>query len=436
MSIGIALLRWDIKVGAIVDIKYPKNFEINDDLVNKVYLTHAHKKDFKTDELIEISYDDQIILSYCDKTTSEAFGYELLVLIVHIKEKPILYNIKLQLLDFAKKVFQVPKDQQKEYILENVEIFFKKSSKRKVLLLGRAGTGKTSIKKIVFEGKNPKDLIYNPLEPTRGITPSVYSWLDLDLGVFDSAGQELNVLFEDEKEQAVAFENSDCIVYIFDFPTWNTKSQEIIKEIKRILEIIKRKSYRSKVILFLHKIDLINQESRENDLESIGKIIKKEFNLPIYYTSIYPDLIYSTYNAFCEILSSFSEESFNLKKILDKNIKNCSKLMCFIIDKNNSIIVQTMTKDFNTLIINHFHKLIVQLNQTFEDISKSEIDHLILSSSKGANIIMDNLRLFKFNIKYLIGISESLGTNKLILLASQIRLDLNNYLYLNKLYRI
>jgi hypothetical protein len=143
-------------------------------------------------------------------------------------------------------------------------------------------------------------------------------------------------------------------------------------------------------------------------------------------------MIYSLYNAFYDILSSYSEETTILRNILENRIKEISKIMCFITDQNNSIIVQTMSSDFNTVLINYSHKLIVQLNQTFEDMSENQIDHLIISSANDLNIILNNLNLQKFNIKYLIAISETLTANKLIWLMGQIRSELNRYLYYKK----
>lgn len=106
--------------------------------------------------------------------------------------------------------------------------------------------------------------------------------------------------------------------------------------------------------------------------------------------------------------------------------------MCFITDQNNSIIIQSMSKDFNTSLINHSHKLIAQLNQSFEDMAESKIEHLIISSSNGLNIIMINLTVSRFNIKNLICISENLSSNKLILLGGEIRTELSRSLNLVK----
>jgi len=431
MPLGLALFSWDCKVGSILDFKYPNTLNLTEDLINKIYLSHALKQsNVKEEELYELHFEDQIILSYCDKTRVAEFGYEILVLILHEREQINLYKVTLELTDFAQACFKLQKEDRINYVSDNIGVLFKETTERKILLLGRAGVGKTTIKEIIFEGHDPRDLLINPLSPTRGIKPSVYSWLDISLGVFDSSGQELNGILNNNKTQFVAFENTNVIIYIFDFTTWASKSKEIIREIQDIIDIIRIRSYDSKIILFLHKIDQLDPSNRESNIKNIKNEIQNQLNLPIYFTSIYPDFIYSIYNAFYEILSSFSEETFKLKNILDDFLKEYSKIMCFITDHNNSIIIQSMSKDFNTILINHAHTLIAQLNQSFEDMAKSKIEYLIISSSNGLNIIMINLNLSRFNMKNLICTSENLSSNKLILLANELKIELNKHLNL------
>ena len=115
------------------------------------------------------------------------------------------------------------------------------------------------------------------------------------------------LLLKDENEQKIAFDDTDAIIYLFDFRIWVANSQEIIDEIQSILNIIKKKSYESNLILFLHKIDLMREENQEQTLQEIKSTVENQLKLPIYFTSIYPNLIYSLYNAFYEILSSFSQ---------------------------------------------------------------------------------------------------------------------------------
>jgi hypothetical protein len=206
----------------------------------------------------------------------------------------------------------------------------------------------------------------------------------------------------------------------------------IHEDLEKIIGISKEYE-NNQVILFIHKVDLIDKESRKSILKDITSDIKKRFDIPIYYTSILPELIYSLYNAFYDLLSSSSKENVYLKKILDNILVDHSKTMFFITNQNDCIIVQSMSKDFNTLLINHSHKLITQLNKTFEDmVNNDKINHLILSSSNEINIIMNNLNYHKFGLKNLICISQKLSANKLIWLTGQIRLNLKNLYYLNK----
>jgi hypothetical protein len=431
---GLAFFSWDTRLGATLELEYPSDLKLTEDLINKIYMTHSYEEDFKKDELIEVSYKDQLILSYCDKSRVAQFGYEIVIAILAEKEKLDLYKLKIKFIKFAKELLSKPRGERKEFFRKEISIFLNQESSRKILIIGRAGTGKTTIKKIIFEGYNPKKLLSDPLEPTRGIVPSVFSWLDLKLGLFDSSGQELSDLLEGrfENDQILAFKNTDIIIYLLDYPTWISNSNLIFEDIKKVLTIIDDNKYNARLYVFFHKIDLIESISQQKFQEEVTEIIQKNFEIPIFFTSIYPNLIYNLYNAIYILLSNFSKETINIKRILDTFISDLYKTMFFITNTNDSIIVQSMSEDFNTIIINHSHKLITQLNKTFETMAENDkIQHLILSSSN-FNIIMNNLNYQKFGLKNLICLSESLSANKLIWTIGQIRLELKNAYYMDK----
>lgn len=326
------------------------------------------------------------------------------------------------MINLAQSVLKQPKELRNDYISINIQDFFKKTLGKKVLILGRAGTGKTSIKKVMFEGKDPKDLLYNPLEPTRGLSPSIYSWLDLNLGFFDTSGQELNILLEDMKERSLAFANSSIVIYVFDYPSWNYQNQEIIDEIEKIIKIMKEITPNAQLILFLHKVDLIRKYSKKFEIElpKIRTFIKNEFNLPIYFTSIHPEIIFNMYNAFCEILGMISPESSYLKDLLDNKIKKYSNTMGFITNNNHSVVAESISEDFDFNLINHVHKLVAQLNQSFSDmVENDDINYLLMSSYKGLTIIMKHLNIPEYNISKIICVSQSLSNEEIVELASQ-----------------
>ena len=130
--------------------------------------------------------------------------------------------------------------------------------------------------------------------------------------------------------------------------------------------------------------------------------------------------IYSVYNAFCEILGMLSPESQYLKNLLDDKIKDFSKTMAFITNKDHSIVAQSITKDFDLRIINHIHKLTAQFNQSFLDMVENDnINYFLMSSYKGLIIIMKHLDLPEFDISKIICVSQTLSNEKLVDLSLQ-----------------
>ena len=108
------------------------------------------------------------------------------------------------------------------------------TSKVRLVLIGRPEMGKTTIKKVVFEGEDPNELIIFPLEPTIKTHFSVHEFMDSKIILLDTAGQSLSSLLEDEEKQIKSFENTNAIIYVFDYPTYIENSEEVINDIRRI----------------------------------------------------------------------------------------------------------------------------------------------------------------------------------------------------------
>ena len=300
----------------------------------------------------------------------------------------------------------------------------------KISLIGRAGVGKTSMIKLVFEGYDPKDLMIKPLEPTKGINPKSYYWMDLELGVFDTSGQELPFLLGDENEKLLAFENANIVIYTFDYPIWTSKSQEIINEIHSIYNSLKEINREIKFVLIFHKVDLINQKIKKNYL-SMKNGIKKRINLPenvpIYFTSLHPEAVHSTFNAFSDIISNLSTETKNLKEILSRNIIAFPKSICFITKKDNSVIVQSIGSEFNISNIHNLYILIAHYRNLTQDLSMFDKKiHYVDSGTQILGYIIENLEDFNPNLNTLIVFSEKYDSEDLAELLSKIKLEIEN----------
>jgi len=300
---------------------------------------------------------------------------------------------------------------------------------KKILLLGRAGVGKSTLKEIIFEGKDPEDLLLNSLEPTRGIETSNYPWVDLELSVFDTSGQELKKLLNDETEQVVAFGNVEVVIYIFDYEIWHSDSQEISDEIKEVNKILRKINKQAKLMLILHKIDLIPKIIRSN-VKILTYQIQNIINLPIkhslYFTSIEHEYIYSIYNAFSEILSRFSEKNYSLKKTLDGTLIEFSESICYITDYNNSIIVQSKSNDFNINLIYESYRILYYLSRDNKDVAYNDgKPHLLNIENKILRTLMIPLEAPKLNFKLLVVATESSKEGLLDNLAKKILVNLN-----------
>lgn len=308
---------------------------------------------------------------------------------------------------------------------------------KKILLIGRASTGKTSIKNAIFEGANPSNLMIKPLEPTRGILTYTYKWMDLQVSLFDSSGQEINDLFNNQEQQNRAFNQADAVIYIFDYSLWISRPQEIVEEIHKVYHLIQKSYEKTKLILIFHKIDLIKIKLRggfRHLREYIKKLINLPVDIPLYFTSIYPKIIYNTFNAFFEILSSFSEESINIKRIINNHVKFLTKSICFVTNQSNQIIIQTMTNDFNIADINPIHQIFIDLDNNSKELEENYGKPLLLGVGKEIYIfLISDLELVKNQINALIFVSELKNKEKVQELVNKIRKDLKNFYEINKL---
>ncbi len=299
----------------------------------------------------------------------------------------------------------------------------------KIAFVGKPEMGKTTIKKVVFEGVDPNKLALFPLEATVGLSRSVHEFMDLKISLLDTPGQSLQVLLTDEERQINYFENASVIIYIFDFPSWIENSQSIIDDIISIYNIKKKLKFDAKIILFLHKVDLLIDKKIGSRLDIIKRHIGRQLNLPeelpVYFTSLHPNLIYTVYNALSDVFSNFSEDSSNLKQIITKLIKGLSKTISFVSNQENNLIIQISTEDLDTSIIYHlYERIAISTKLSEETVSKSKY---VTAGSKILAMKSENIENYHMNFKNIFVFSETLGDEGLAKLLNDIKEELNQY---------
>ncbi|MFX0082099.1 MAG: GTPase [Candidatus Hodarchaeota archaeon] len=297
----------------------------------------------------------------------------------------------------------------------------------KISLIGKPAVGKTTIKKVIFEGEDPNDLILFPLEATLKVQYSIHDFMDSKVSLVDAPGQSLQVIFEDEQKQLMVFGDTKAIIYILDYPTWISNSQDILDDVRKLYEISKKNDFDAKIILFLHKIDVLINKKIGSMLALIRRQINNQLNLPveipIYFTSLHPNLIYTTYNAISETLSNFSAEASNLKNIVKKKIKGLSKTSCFVSNKDDNLIIQEMSNDFDTSILYYLFEKIYHLSKSTEfSTTKTRI---ISPGSKILNMVIEDISNYNSNFKYLILLSETIEQEDMMKILDDLKNELN-----------
>jgi GTPase SAR1 family protein len=182
---------------------------------------------------------------------------------------------------------------------------------KKLVFVGPSGVGKTTLEKVYFEYMNPISLLKASLEPSRGVNSKIYTTTEIDLGVFDLAGQENEIWFSDQGKEV--FSESNIIICVFDI---SNSLESIIKFIIDIYKLKKDLHLDScNIIAFLHKIDLRSSSYVQRKLKIIQDFITiqhpqgKDFE--IYQTSITKDNFYNTFCIISEILQLIIDREKN-----------------------------------------------------------------------------------------------------------------------------
>ena len=261
---------------------------------------------------------------------------------------------------------------------------------KKMVLVGPPGVGKTSIYNSFFEMGNPKTLLDDSLEPTRGINSSLYSLFDSHFGVFDLAGQENDLWLSTNRD---IFNNSNLIICIFEVMT---SLESIISFLVKILQIKKRLHLSEcKIITFIHKIDLVEPSYVFHKIKAIDNFFKTQYRrgqeIEIYKTSITEEFFFSTYSILGEILRLL----FNHEERTQIGEKELADI------KNEIELLLKMEKEvyYNKEILSR------ELNFKIDDIN-SHIDRLLQINFVQSNDALNSFKLTERSYFFKIGLEK------------------------------
>lgn len=168
--------------------------------------------------------------------------------------------------------------------------------KKKVLLMGKSGSGKTSMRSIIFANYIARDT--RRLGATIDVEHSHVRFLgNLVLNLWDCGGQEafMENYFASQRDNI--FRNVEVLIYVFD-----VESHELEKDMhyyQSCLEAILQNSPEAKVFCLVHKMDLVQDDQRElvfKEREEDLKRLSKPLNCTCFATSIWDETLYKAWS--------------------------------------------------------------------------------------------------------------------------------------------
>ncbi|RHY30932.1 hypothetical protein DYB32_003918 [Aphanomyces invadans] len=165
-----------------------------------------------------------------------------------------------------------------------------------VLLMGKSGSGKTSMRSIIFANYLARDTMR--LGPTLDVEHSHVRFLgNLVLNLWDCGGQDAFYENYFESQRDHIFRSVELLIYVFDI-----ESRELEKDMNHFdgcLEAIEQNSESAKVFVLIHKMDLVPESQRDAVFEQRKEmILSRTGSIPTvcFGTSIWDETLYRAWS--------------------------------------------------------------------------------------------------------------------------------------------
>jgi Ras-related GTP-binding protein A/B len=206
----------------------------------------------------------------------------------------------------------------------------------KILLMGKAGVGKTSMRAIIFANCAPRDTFV--LGWTHDVLESRLRFMgNKMLNLLDCGGQNefIRQYLESKREQI--FSNVEILVFVItaEKPKTDDKDLTYFEECVNALE---EYSKDAKIFVLIHKMDLIADHRKQSVFEKRQKEVKeksKGFNVTCFQTSIWE---VSLYKAWTEIVSTLVSDMHSLKLNLQNLALACNAEEVILFEKSTFLL--------------------------------------------------------------------------------------------------
>ncbi|KHC65944.1 small GTP-binding protein domain [Candida albicans P75010] len=281
------------------------------------------------------------------------------------------------------------------------------SSRKKLLLMGRSGSGKSSMRSIIFSNYSALDT--RRLGATIDVELSHLRFLgNMTLNLWDCGGQTvfMDNYFTNQKDHI--FKMVQVLIHVFD-----VESKSINKDIEifiKSLTNLQQYSPGAKVFVLLHKMDLVQIDKRQELFEIMMEKLQKisnpyHFKLIGFPTSIWDESLYKAWSQIvCSLIPNinlFNNNLIEFNSILDAEEIILFEKTTFLVISSTASIQQQQQQQKS--IDNDQDSQVEELDpKRFEKISniiktykqsitklRTNFKNLIIRGSNGTNFYID-----------------------------------------------
>lgn len=295
------------------------------------------------------------------------------------------------------------------------------NNKKKLLLMGRSGSGKSSMRSIIFSNYSAFDT--RRLGATIDVEHSHLRFLgNMTLNLWDCGGQDIFMENYFTKQKDHIFQMVQVMIHVFD-----VESQEVIKDIEifmRALKQLKKYSPDAKIFVLLHKMDLVQLDKRDELFQIMMNKLSEastEYGFPDiigFPTSIWDESLYKAWSQIvCSLIPNMSIYETNLLKF--KEMLNAYEIILFekttflVIcssnsnnnsnNKNGTMVIDPKRFEKISNIMKNFKQSCTKLKSDFKtfvlndsiyvsEISSNMVCFIVLNdSSRSQQLILENI---------------------------------------------
>lgn len=277
------------------------------------------------------------------------------------------------------------------------------SSGKKLLLMGRSGSGKSSMRSIIFSNYSAFDT--RRLGATIDVEHSNLRFLNnMTLNLWDCGGQDvfmdnfLNKTDDSSNDNGSAnniFRKCEVLIHVFD-----VESKEVAKDIntfKRVLENLSKFSPNVKIFILIHKIDLVQSNKRQelfqlmyNNLKNIA-FNEYGFKISGFATSIWDESLYKAWSSIvCSLIPNVAVYEHHLAKLIQ--IIDAREIILF--EKTTFLVISSMNKSKSNSINNDapLSNSLIQPVDNLDPKRFEKISNIVKTYKQSVNKIRSNFR--------------------------------------------